>query len=331
MLTDMGGPQNFGWSRQPNFFYDPALVWAPRRKFSESDRYIVFNPTHIVIFEVRDDGYLGHMGITIMSVKDRKRSTQIFQTPLPLGSYEMPPGSQSGSIRYRRKKTVLDFAPMEGGARIIRVDIPKFGRSRSMRGQLVLTEPVMAESLVCNLPWRNEKNAFRYSRCSPWFTVEGIVQFGTTEIVFTQGNAWGIFDWNRGVRPRADIRYWATACGMSDGRLVGLSVGHSSADSSDGTENAFFVDGRLHKLDQVTFHMPTSNWLSPWRFTSNDNRLEMAFTPQQERRDHSSTLFHSVKRRQVCGLFSGKAILDDGAELEFHNITGFAERCKTQF
>ena len=328
VLDDTGGAQNFGWARQPNFFYDPALVWAPRRKFSESDRYIVFNPTHIVIFEIRDDGYLGHMGVTVISVKDKKRSTQIFQTFMPLGSYEMPPGSQSGAIRYRRKKLVLDFAPMEGGVRIIKADIPKFGRSRSMRGELVLTEPSVAESLICNLPWRGEKSAFRYSRCSPWFTVEGIIQFGTAEIHFTGGLAWGILDWNRGVRPRADIRYWAAACGTCGGQLVGFSVGHSSADSSAGTENAFFVDGRLHKLDQVTFHIPPSNWLAPWRFTSNDNRLEMTFSPHQERIDRRRAMFHSVTRRQVCGFFSGKVILDDGAELEFQNITGFAERCK---
>ena len=333
VLNDAGGSQNFGWSRQPLFFYDPALVWAPRRKYSESDRYIVFNSTHIVIFEIRDDGYLGHMGITIIFVKEKKRSTHIYQSLLPLGSYEMPPGSQSGAIRYRRKKRMLDLVPMEGGARIIRVDIPRFGysRSRSLRGELVLTEPAMAESLMCNMPWRNEKNAFRYSRCSPWFTVEGVIQFGTVEIVFTKGNSWGILDWNRGVRPRSDTRYWAGACGMSNGRLAGFCAGHSLADSSAGTENAFFVDGRLHKLDQVTFHIPPSNWLSPWRFTSNDNRLEMTFNPLQERIDRRRVLLHAVTRRQVCGTFSGKAILDDGAELEFHNITGFAERCKTQF
>jgi hypothetical protein len=331
VLTDTGGPQNFGWSRQPAFFYDPALVWAPRRKLSESDRYIVFNPTHLVIFEVRDDGYLGHMGVSVWSVKEQKRSTQVFQTLLPLGSYEMPPGSLSGAIHYRRKNSGLDFVPMEGGARIIRADIPKFGHNRSMRGELVLTEPVMAESLVTNMPWRGERNAFRYSRRSPWYAVEGVVQFGTSEIVFTRGNAWGIFDWNRSVRPRADTRYWAAACGMSGGRLAGFSVGYGSADSSAGTENGFFVDGRLHKLDQVTFHIPPADWLAPWRFTSNDNRLEMLFEPQQERVDRRQALLHSVTRHQVCGCFSGAAILDDGSTLEFQKLSGFAERSRTRF
>jgi len=331
VLDDAGAPQNFGWSRQPDFMYDPALIWAPRRKFSEADRYIVFNPTHIVIFEIRDDGYLGSMGVTVVSIKDKKRSTQIFQTLLPLGSYRMPSESRNGAVRYRRKKMILDFVPMESGARIIKADIPRFGRSRSLRGELVLTGLDAADSLVCNLPWRNSKNAFRYSRCSPWYTVEGVIQFGTAEIVFTSGNAWGIFDWNRSVRPRADVRYWAASCSPDNGRLFGFSVGHGSLDSSAGTENAFFVDGRLHKLDQVTFHIPPADWLSPWHFTSNDNRLEMDFYPLQERTDRRRLLFYSASRRQVYGNFSGKVTLDDGAVIDFNHLTGFAERNKTRF
>jgi hypothetical protein len=331
VLTDTGEPQNFGWSRQPGFFYDPALVWAPRRRISEADRYIVFTPTHLVTLEVRDDGYLGHIGISVVSLRDKKRSTQTFQTLLPLGSYEMPTGSETGAVRYRRYKTSLDFVPMDSGVRIIRADIPRFGHNRSLRGELVLTEPVMAESLVTNTGWREDKNAFRYSRYSPWYTVEGVIQFGTAEIIFTRGNAWGIFEWSRGARPRADIRYWAASCGMSEGRLVSFSVGYGSADSSAGTENAFFVDGILHKLDQVTFHIPLANWRSPWRFTSNDNRLEMSFTPHQERTEMRRLLLHSSARRQIAGFFSGKAILDDDSTIEFSSITGFAERNRMRF
>jgi hypothetical protein len=91
------------------------------------------------------------------------------------------------------------------------------------------------------------------------------------------------------------------------------------------------VDGKLHKLDQVTFHIPPSDWLEPWHFTSNDDRLEMRFRPHQERSDRSTMFFHSLRRRQVYGYFSGKVVLDDGSTLEFTDITGFAERRKTRF
>ncbi|MDR0878184.1 MAG: DUF2804 domain-containing protein [Treponema sp.] len=331
VLNGSGWPQNFGWARSPCFFYDPALVWAPRRRISESDRYILFSPTHLVILEIADEGYLGYTGMSVVSLRDKKRSTHIHLGNFPLGSYEMPPGSGMGSIRFHRKKSRLDFVPMDGGVRIIKADIPKFGHHRSLRGELVLTEPPEAESLVTNMPWRNEKSAFRYSRRSPWYTAEGVIQFGTSELVFTSGNAWGIFDWNRGVRPRQDLRFWAAACGLSNGRRVGFSVGYGSADPAQGTENAFFVEGKLHKLDQVTFHISPANWLLPWRFTSNDNRLEMTFTPHQERVDRNRMLLFSITRHQVCGFFSGKVILDDGTAVEFQNITGFAERRKTQF
>jgi len=344
VLDDTGRPQNFGWSRQPCFFYDPVLVYAPRHRITESDRYIVHSPTHLVAFEIRDDGWLGHMGISVISMRDKKRSTQTFKTFLPLGVYELPTSSVRGRARWRRKKNLLEFINMEGGAKIIKADIPKFGHNRSLRGELVLSEPEPlpgpdgetfpaepSQSLVTNQSWRSEKNAFRYTHCSPWYTAEGVIQFGSTEIIFTKGNGWGIFDWNRGVRPKADIRYWAAACGICGGRQLSFCAGYSWADFSHGTENGFFVDGRLHKLDQITFHIPLSNWLSPWRFTSNDNRMEMTFYPHQERIDRHSLFFYNSTRRQVFGFFSGKVQLDDGSIMEFQNLTGFAERGKMKF
>jgi hypothetical protein len=331
VLNGSGWPQNFGWARNPCFFYDPALVWAPRRRIAESDRYIVFTSTHMVVFEILDDGYLGYAGVSVISLKDKKRTTQIFRKAFPLGNFEMPPGSEAGSIQFRRKKTHLDFVTMEGGARIIKADIPTFGHHRNLRGELVLTEPPAAESLVTNMPWRREKSAFRYSRRFPGYIVEGVIQYGAMELVFGQGKGWGIFDWNRGVRPRSDIRFWAAACGMAAGQQIGFSVGYGSADSSLGTENAFFTGGKIHKLDQVTFHVSPANWLLPWRFTSNDNRLEMTFSPHQERVERHRVLFYYMGRRQICGFFSGRVILDDGSVMEFQNITGFAERKKSRF
>jgi len=350
ILDDTGRPQNFGWSKQPNFFYDPVLVYAPRHRVTESDRYIVHSPTHLVTFEIRDDGWIGYMGISVVSLRDKKRSTQMFNTILPLGAYELPTSSLRGPVRWRRKKTHLEFISMEGGVKIIKTEIPKYGHNRNMRAELVLSEPeppldsgmektpvqlsnstTPNQSLVTNQNWRSERNSFRYSRCSPWYTVEGVIQFGGSEIIFTKGNGWGIFDWNRGVRPKADIRYMAAACGMCGYRQLSFCAGYSWADFSQGTENGFFVDGILHKLDQITFHIPLSNWLSPWRFTSNDNRIEMTFYPHQERIERHNLFFYSSTRRQVFGIFSGRVILDDGSELEFQNLTGFAERSKMKF
>jgi len=329
-LDDFGRPQNFGWARSPVFVYDHSLLMAPRRSITESDRYILFSPTHSVVIELLDDGYLGYICMTVASMKDKKRSTQTFRTPFSLGSFNLPGNSELDSIKFKQRKNLVNFAVMDKGIRIIKVDIPKFGRKRNIRGEVVLTPPPEAESLVTHMPWRGRENAFYCSRRSPWYTVEGVIQVGSAELIFTHGNGWGIFDWNRGVRPRKDLRFWAGGCGHYADRQVGFSVGHNSADSSLGTENAFFLDGKLHKLDQVTFHIP-SNRRVPWRFTSNDSRLEMSFLPHQERDENRQMFFYSLKRRQLIGSFSGRATLDDGSEFEFNDITGFAERRKSRF
>ena len=333
VMDIFGRPINLGWARSPLFEYNPPLYsGAVRPSITESDRYIVFSATHLIVFEVMDGGYLGHIGISVFSFKDHRRSSNTMDSLFSLGRFNMPLDSEKGSIKIREKKNALDFVVMPGGARIIKFDYPRFSHNRYLRGELVLTSPFPdAQSIAAVSRWRREKYALRYFRCSPWFITEGVIQHGATEIYCTRDNAWAIYDWKREARPKRDIRFWAAACGFADGRLAGFSFGYSLADASTGTENAFFLDGIIHKLDQVTFHIPPADWLDVWKFTSSDKRLEMTFSPFQERTEHRRLFFHSVKCRQVCGTFSGRVILDDGSSLAFWNITGFAERRKTRF
>jgi hypothetical protein len=326
VLDGLGRPVNFGWARGEFFQYNAQLIRTPARRLIASDRYIFFSPKNLISIQVLDGGYLGSVGISVVSFHGKKRSTHTYLFPFSLGSLNLPDSAEGGSVKIQRKFFFLEFAVLENGVRIIRADFSRFGRSRYLRGELVLTPPPGAESLVTHQPWLRDKNSFIVISRSPWYAAEGVVQLGTQELVFSQGKGWGILDWNRGSRPKIDIHWWATGCGMAGNEQVGFSVGYGTSDSSLGTENAFFLAGRLHKLDQVTFHINPANWLEDWRFTSNDNRLEMTFTPSQERLERNRMLFHSLTRRQVFGSFSGRVILDDGRKLEFRDLTGLAER-----
>ena len=330
VVDGAGRPYNFGWARTPLFSYDGGSLRVPRRRVSEGDRYLLISPTHLVVFEILDDGFLGYNFMSVVPLKSRKRYSQTFVTPFSMGCFNLPMDSDSGSIKFRQKEALLNYASMEGGVKIIKVDVPNFAHHQSLRGEVVLSPPPVQESLFTNMPWREKRKAFLFSRRSPWFSAEGVIQSGVTEIIFTQGSSWGIFDWNRGVRPRTDLRFWAAGCGQLEDRQAGFSFGYNSADSTLGTENAFFLDGKLHKLDKVSFHIPSGR-LKPWHFTSNDSRLEMIFEPKNEI-DQSYQMFHySNKRRQLFGYFSGKVILDDGSDFNFRNIAGMTERRKSRF
>ena len=328
-LNELGRPQNYGWARNPCIVYEPGLLRVPRLSISQSDRYILLSPGYLVLFEILDDSYLGYLCISIVSMKDKRRSSRAFMTPFPLGSFDLPKDSESGSIKIVQKKATVNFARMEGGARIIKADVPGFGKKRGLTGQIVLSPLPEAESLVTHKPWRGKRDAFFYSQRSPCYSAEGVILFGNIEIVFIKGSGWGIFDWTRGVRPRQDLGFWAAGCTQIDGQQAGFSVGYNSADSSYGTDNAFFLNGKLHKLDQVSFHIPSGK-NEPWRFTSNDNRLEMTFTPHQERDENHQMFFYSLKRRQLFGSFTGRVILDNDQEFSFENMMGIAERRKSR-
>jgi hypothetical protein len=330
ILDNRGKPGHFGWARAPYFQYAPESVMLQRWRISEADRYVIFSPSHLAVFEIIDNGFFGYCSVCLVSLRDKKRFCSTRIVPFPLGSFDMPNSSKTGSIRLHRKKMLLDFIAMKSGARILKTDIPEFGHHRNLRGEVVLIPPAEAESLATSMPWRRDQSAFRYSLYSPWFSAEGVLQLGTTEIGFTKGNAWGIFDWSRGVRPKYDTRYWAAGCGICNGKLISLNVGYDSADSGQGTGNAFFIGGKLHKLNQVTFHISPSNWLHPWRFTSNDSRIEMTFAPEIEWEENNRLLFYTIKCRQLYGFFYGKAILEDDSVLDF-KIAGFAERRKMRF
>jgi hypothetical protein len=233
-------------------------------------------------------------------------------------------------IKQTVKNNLIEFISIEDGGRIIKVDVPQFGRGIRLRGEVVMMTQDDRQSILSYAPWHRQKERFQLIRCTPCYTVEGVMQFENKPVLFNKGRAWGIYQWERTARPKKDIHYWAAACGIYQGQQIGFSVGYGSVDSESGTENAFFVNGSLHKLDQVTFKISPSNWLEPWFFTSNNNRIEMVFIPVQSHSYQNNFLFYSLRSTQVFGFFSGRAALDDGSVLRFNNIAGVTERRKTR-
>jgi len=85
-----------------------------------------------------------------------------------------------------------------------------------------------------------------------------------------------------------------------------------------------------HKLSQVTFHIPTKDgkddFLSPWKFTSDDGRFEMDFEPVMDRAANTDFVILGSNQHQVFGKFTGTCILDDGTKVEIKDLLGFAEK-----
>ncbi|MDY3280289.1 MAG: DUF2804 family protein [Eubacteriales bacterium] len=96
-----------------------------------------------------------------------------------------------------------------------------------------------------------------------------------------------------------------------------------------------FYNGRAHKLSLVAFEIPMKNgredYLAPWRFTSDNGRFEMDFTPLLDRAACTDFKLLCSDQHQVFGHFTGTAILDDGSPVRVNRLLGFAEKVRNKW
>ena len=104
-----------------------------------------------------------------------------------------------------------------------------------------------------------------------------------------------------------------------------------AGDLSRATENAVILDGRVHKLGDVTFDYRSGDFMRPWHFTDEAQRLDLTFTPFKDRtaRTNLGVIFSEV--HQMFGRYNGRAVLDDGTTLEIRDLIGFAEEHRARW
>ena len=163
----------------------------------------------------------------------------------------------------------------------------------------------------------------------------GRVQLGDKTYCFDPADSFGVLDWGRGVWTYHNTWYWGSASGLADGVPFGWNIGYGFGDTSAASENMLFYGGKAHKLSQVCFHIPQrdgrDDFLSPWRFTSDDGRFEMKFDPILDRAACTDVKLIKSDQHQVFGRFTGAATLDDGRVIQVRDMLGFAEKVENKW
>lgn len=117
---------------------------------------------------------------------------------------------------------------------------------------------------------------------------------------------------------------------MVDQHRFGFNLGYGFGDTSAASENMLFYDGIAHKLSEVHFEIPQKNgqddFLKPWKFTSDDQRVQLDFVPILDRHADTNALIIRSNQHQVFGHFYGDCILNDGRIIHLDGQLGFAEK-----
>lgn len=323
LLKEDGSLREPGWSKRLVQKYDRRQIKAPKFRIKEWDYYLVLNEDFAGAFTISDDGYIGLQSVSLLNFKEGWEHTETILNAFPMGKFELPPTSERGDTVYRDKRLHMEYT-IEEGKRRIRCKFDKFYQGKTFRCDITLDQPEM-DTMVIATPWKEKKTAFYYNQKINCMPAGGKMEFDGKVYRFNNKTDFGTLDWGRGVWTYDNRWYWGSGNTVVDGRPFGFNIGYGFGDTSAASENMLFYDGRAHKLDDVTFHIPEGDYMKPWTFSSSDGRFEMDFVPVLDRAAKTAAVIIETDQHQVFGRMSGKAVLDDETVIEVKDMMCFAE------
>jgi hypothetical protein len=329
LLNDKGHIIREGWARHPYWQYDRSAIKAPWYRIKEWDYYSVFSADGQfgISITVSDLGYLGLMSVGFLDMSKAYFHQVEDFTLLPHGKTGLGTDSDTGTVVYRGKKMAITYVYSAGERRISIVanDIEDTKGNKGLQAEITLQQPPEMESMNIATSWKENRRAFYYNRKINCMPADGFIQIGSHKLSFHPSNDFGALDWGRGVWTYKNRWYWGSGSGYVEGKPFGFNIGYGFSDRTPASENMLFFDGIAHKLAEVTFHIDTTDYMKPWRFSSSDGRFEMDFLPLVDRAAKVNLGLVRTDQHQVFGYFNGTAILDDGRKLVLKDFFGFAE------
>lgn len=325
LLKEDGSLREPGWSKQLYQIYDRNDIKAPKFRIKEWDYYLIISEKNNfgVAMTLSDDGYIGLQSVSLLDFSKPWEHTETILNAFPMGKFKLPSTSAKGNTVYHDKRLDMEFRVLEGERRLV-CNFKKFCDGKDFSCDITLKQPEM-DTMVIATPWKEKKTAFYYNQKINTMRASGKAVFDGKEYVFDPATDFGTLDWGRGVWTYDNTWYWGSGNADINGHAFGFNIGYGFGDTTAASENMLFYDGKCHKLDDVTFHIPKSSYTDPWKFTSSDGRFEMDFVPIMDRAAKIDVKFIITDQHQVFGRMSGKAILDDGTVIEVKDMLCFAE------
>ncbi|MDR1893664.1 MAG: DUF2804 domain-containing protein [Spirochaetales bacterium] len=323
LLLPNGELAESGWARSPLLEYNREQIGHPAKRIKEWHYFFCGDETCGIGFFIADVGLLHTFSLSFMDFQ-KKFHLDKGSLCLPKDSLLQLPRDAYGSLKYGAPGVSCEL--LGGRERILfKARWERYDGKHPLDLNLTLHLPP-GDTLCHYFPFVEEAGQFFYAHKRADIPLEGELTLGEIRHTFDPRRAFAVQDWGRGVWPGETHAYWGGGNGSVGGRPFSFNIGwdYQKSDTSEATENALFYDGRIHKLEEVTFCVNEKQklWLEPWTFTSSDGRFEMRMDPIMDR----FTKGPQGPSHQVFGWYSGTVILDDGQKLPLERIFGFAEK-----
>ncbi|CAM3689273.1 DUF2804 domain-containing protein [Occultella aeris] len=307
-------PDAIGWCRTPLVRTDG--VGRGRYGKGRNKRWeywAVTTPTHVVAMTTSHIDYAGVHGLWLWNRRTGAIRGQDVMAPFAPG-ISLPGTLGEGPATVRSLGVAVRIEEVDGGTRLRAI-------GDRVRLDVLAHRPAGHESLGVVVPW--SERLFQYTVKDVARPATGRLWMDGVEHRLAEGQSWATLDHGRGRWPHRMHWNWGAGSGRTDGRVLGIQLGGNWTDGTGSTENAIFVDGRLHKIsEELVWDYDTQDWLRPWRVTGTD--VDLTLTPEHDKASGIDLKMISSFTHQCFGTWSGRVRVE-GQWLRVADVFGWAE------
>jgi hypothetical protein len=166
---------------------------------------------------------------------------------------------------------------------------------------------------------------FTFTHKSTALPILGSIRLGNKRYELTPENDFAVIDFTFGFPSRDTFWNWASFAGRSKcGQRVGLNLVDPIFDPQY-NENAFWVDGKLIKVNKAIFEYDKDDVLKPWKIRTEDSLVDLTFVPKRKREQSIDYKVLSSQFQQPFGHYSGVLTIPGIGKVIIDNVSGVVE------
>lgn len=241
-----------------------------------------------------------------------------FKLPLDFGSqFSQQPNDGVCELRWGDNRLRLENHP-EPLEKSLLVELDDGTRIEARFSEV---EPVFQPMCLCT---PTAVNGWVYAQKVAGVRCHGTVRSALGDFDLQAINAFAHHDWSAGYMRPETFWNWACLSGQAGTQRVGLNLSCGVNETSF-TENCFWLDGELLKVDTVRFEFDRQQPLQPWHIRSCDGQVELRFEAHGLHEERTNLGLLASNFKQIFGRFTGVLRPFGRAALPIDNLWGFVE------
>ena len=331
LLDDSGKLIAKGWARRNLFTYDRDKVRRKGMSRKEWDFYQISDGKCVLQMNFANVSLFSYISCKFVDMRTGEVWVDSMEMALPSRRKHISPpkGDVPNLIRDKIGPCSFEFDTRET-SRTLKLDSRK--KKVPIRADIAMDIPEGLENITTVLPFDEDETRYFMTTKQNCMPCCGTFTFGDRTYTFGKEESFATLDWGRVNSIHEMVWYWGNGSTyLTDGEgkkhLFGFEITWAIGNEQNATETALFYDGKLHKfgaVDVEVFPKP-DKYMEPWHFLSEDGRFDMTMVPTFDHQSLSDVGIAQMNTHQVHGLWSGKAILDDGTVLEIKDMYAFCE------